>query len=468
MAIIEAEMQPAVAVQAAFDYGQIDEGIRDEVKAAARSIHQLERGIVTGMIAIGKRLIEVKGMLEHGQFTAWVEGEFGLAERTAQNWMNMARTYSDPEKAKKFSVFNPSVMYLLAAPSTPDEARAEVEQAAAAGHKVTVEFAKEAIRKAKPEPVTYAPIHQLEGKVKEWLALLHNAEPDQVLDALKTFPYSGIWTDKLRDALDVQWRKSDLIQAINNVRDQRRQAKLQASAKVVYVEPLKEVRTEAIEGGFDYQEPPSQTDDEGMEVHHMQWMGVLAPAPEPPTPDLSVPAPTGADLIVAQLIDPHTTTAGTGPLTFHGAIQAATAEQLEEAIRLMPDVLRKGRVPVLEVALRKLGGKPVLASLAAQEPEPTLSEADPRVASCQGMMDDYEALRRRINADFGRLTGKHTLIPPFERAGMALMVVLGIEIEAMGFGFSPPPSTDLPASVRGENPKLPDSLSGDKTKRGTP
>lgn len=155
MAILEVEVQAAagMATQAGFDYGLIDEGIRDEVKAAARSIHQLSAGVMTGIIAIGKRLIEVKGMIPHGQFADWVVGEFQMEPRMAQNYMNVAREYGDPQKRNIISLFSPTVAYLLAAPSTPEEARVEVEQAALSGAKVTVDMAKKAAAKfSEPKP----------------------------------------------------------------------------------------------------------------------------------------------------------------------------------------------------------------------------------------------------------------------------------------------------------------------------
>jgi len=148
------EETTTMQVAMAFDYGQIDEGIRDEVKAAARSIHQLSAGVMTGIVAIGKRLIEVKNMIPHGQFVDWIVGEFQIEPRMAQNYMNVAREYGDPQKRNIISLFSPTVAYLLAAPSTPEVARAEVEQAALNGQKVTVELTKKAVSKfTEPKPM---------------------------------------------------------------------------------------------------------------------------------------------------------------------------------------------------------------------------------------------------------------------------------------------------------------------------
>lgn len=157
--VMDLRPQAPAAVQTGFDYSQIDEGIRDEVKQAARSIRQLEQGVITGILAIGKRLIEVKDMIPHGQFTAWVMGEFGMEERTAQRMMSVAKEYSDPQKRQTLSLFSPSVAYMLAAPSTPEEARAEVQQAAAT-QKVSVKFAEQMIAKHKPERPAIEPLRK--------------------------------------------------------------------------------------------------------------------------------------------------------------------------------------------------------------------------------------------------------------------------------------------------------------------
>lgn len=250
--LVERAMPPSEPVsqeltsKSDFDYRRIEEQYRDEVKAAAQSIHQHGRSIVSEIVTIGKRLIEVKDMIPHGEFTDWIAGEFQMDERAAQRMMNVARQYGDIQNRQTLSVFSPSVLYLLAAPSTPEEARAEVEQAAAAGQKITVEFARETIQKRKPAPVDSAPIWQLELEIRSWLneKIGEGGTPDidAVLDSIKSQTNdpvkSGSWLDLLDKAVTangVEFRKSDMTQAINNVRDQRKQARRQANSKVVYL-----------------------------------------------------------------------------------------------------------------------------------------------------------------------------------------------------------------------------------------
>lgn len=230
-------------VQLGFDYSQVDEAYRDEVQAAAQSIHELERGVMGGLIEIGKRLIEVKGMLPHGQFADWCAAEFDLDPRAAQRYMNVAREYGDAQKRHIVSLFSPTVAYMLAAPSTPAEAREEVEQAALNGQKVTVGFAKEAVRKARPEQ--YTSMQTLENMIREW-AHNHAAAKSFALDEVLSFVVEGKSTraDKERRAMATwlaeqgcHWRDGDVERAAKRVWDQRQVGLRQEKAKAVYVEP---------------------------------------------------------------------------------------------------------------------------------------------------------------------------------------------------------------------------------------
>lgn len=62
----------------------------------------------------GQRLIEAKGRLNLGQFLPWIESEFGMHERTARRFMDVARLTA---KSDIVSVLDPTALYALAAPS---------------------------------------------------------------------------------------------------------------------------------------------------------------------------------------------------------------------------------------------------------------------------------------------------------------------------------------------------------------
>ena len=74
----------------------------------------------------GRDLLTVKNMIGYGRFTAWLESWFPLDPRTARKWMAAAEKYQD--KTEVASVLGSEALCLLAAPSTPDPVREEIER----------------------------------------------------------------------------------------------------------------------------------------------------------------------------------------------------------------------------------------------------------------------------------------------------------------------------------------------------
>lgn len=100
--------------------------------AAARIKARINRTVMD-IIDIGRELIDVKERIGHGNFLPWIDREFGMTDRTAQNFMNVASRF----QSETVSDLTPSVLYELAAPSTPDEVCAEIVQRGRAGERVT-------------------------------------------------------------------------------------------------------------------------------------------------------------------------------------------------------------------------------------------------------------------------------------------------------------------------------------------
>jgi len=117
----------------------------------AAAIRRLGKLVVEDVIEIGRRLAEAKEIAGHGNFLPWLEHEFGWSVSTAENYINLFKL-----SAKFPIVGNLNLdlrsLYMLAAPSTPAEARAEIIARAEAGEQVTVAEVKTAIAKRKPEP----------------------------------------------------------------------------------------------------------------------------------------------------------------------------------------------------------------------------------------------------------------------------------------------------------------------------
>lgn len=119
-----------------YDYNQLPSEHREAVRRSARIIKPLLKRTAEDIFIIGGELRAVKEMLPHGRYTEWLGVEFGLSERMAQHFVNVRERLGP--KSEKFSVLPPSTLYLLAAPSTPDEAIATVEERIDAGDRLSV------------------------------------------------------------------------------------------------------------------------------------------------------------------------------------------------------------------------------------------------------------------------------------------------------------------------------------------
>jgi Protein of unknown function (DUF3102) len=103
----------------------------------AKVIRTLGKRAIGDVIEIGRRLTESKKLCGHGNWLPWLEREFGWEDRTALNFMQVHAMVGKSEKFADLSL-PVSGLYLLAAPSTPEEVRDEVAIRAAAGEKITV------------------------------------------------------------------------------------------------------------------------------------------------------------------------------------------------------------------------------------------------------------------------------------------------------------------------------------------
>lgn len=106
-------------IQITFDYAGLDIETQAFIKVKAKDIHIRLKRAAADIVAVGQALIEVKARLDHGQFGDWLQSEFGMTDRHARNFMNVASRFGD--KTETISDLPATVLYLLAAPSTPEE-----------------------------------------------------------------------------------------------------------------------------------------------------------------------------------------------------------------------------------------------------------------------------------------------------------------------------------------------------------
>ncbi|MGJ5049946.1 DUF3102 domain-containing protein [Bradyrhizobium oligotrophicum] len=129
----------------------------DEIALAehAAVIRALGKRVIRDIIEIGRRLIDSKQRLGHGNFLPWIEREFGWSEQTARNFMQVQEVALKSPKFGDLAV-PVSGLYLLAQPSTPDDARDEVITRAEAGERLSVAD----VQRIKPASLTIAERHK--------------------------------------------------------------------------------------------------------------------------------------------------------------------------------------------------------------------------------------------------------------------------------------------------------------------
>lgn len=143
-----------------FEYSTLEPETRILVLRNTSEIKTLMQRTCQDIISIGHKLTETKKSLGHGKFINWLKFEFSWSVSTATKFMQVSEQF-------KFVNFtnlniNASALYLIAAPSTPDEVRSEVLRLASNGENISYTKAKQIIRQSKKknlctnfhEPVT--------------------------------------------------------------------------------------------------------------------------------------------------------------------------------------------------------------------------------------------------------------------------------------------------------------------------
>ena len=144
--------------QKSFDYSLLDEETLSFVQLRTVEIRKLMKRSAQDIFDIGNYLNEVKNKLGHGKFLDWVDLEFNWSSRTANRFMSVAQKF-ESDTLSNLELL-PSALYLMAAPSTPEEAVAEALERAQQGETITAKTVKEI--KAKHKTVK----EQAESKVK--------------------------------------------------------------------------------------------------------------------------------------------------------------------------------------------------------------------------------------------------------------------------------------------------------------
>lgn len=137
-----------------FDYAALDAETRIVVQLRRDELKTLFRETAQNIFTIGEKLADVRGRLQHnksGGFDGWIEAEFGMSRRTAYRFINIFERFANCDNLAQLDIAT-SALYLLAAPSTPDEVVDQLLERAETGEHITHAAAKQAIDDARPAP----------------------------------------------------------------------------------------------------------------------------------------------------------------------------------------------------------------------------------------------------------------------------------------------------------------------------
>ena len=111
------------------------EWVDDQIEAIAKDIEALQ---ATAFFRIAERLAEAHELFRYrrdeGGFAGWVEKRLRYSRATAYRLLDVHEKLGD--KASQIETLSKSALYLLAAPSTPDEVREEAIERVEAGEQI--------------------------------------------------------------------------------------------------------------------------------------------------------------------------------------------------------------------------------------------------------------------------------------------------------------------------------------------
>lgn len=211
------------AVDLYYDYSTVPEEHREALRRSALTIKPRLKRAAEDLFVIGRELMAVKVRLPYGTYTNWLDVEFGLSDRMAQRFMNVSERLGP--KSDKLSVLPPSTLYLLAAPSTPDEAIAKVEEQLINGRRISVDLVQRIIYAAKQKAEPVSPT-EIDGEVSSSIRVNPGTELRQAtIQRLERTLVTVI--ELLEGPADADWVTLFQTDAVKQLRDEVRRLQQQ-------------------------------------------------------------------------------------------------------------------------------------------------------------------------------------------------------------------------------------------------
>ncbi len=175
----------------------------------AKAIRDLRKRVGEDINEIGQRLVECKRLLGHGNWLPWLQQQFGWSVATAERFIAVHKRLG----AKIVNLTNLNIgvssLYLLAAPSTPEDARIEVIERIGDGEPLTNAQVEEIV--AEHKKPTRSPSRPPKSKAKK----IRRAEPVVIEGMIRTA--ADNWSLALTQASAKE--RKDLLGALGQLLD---------------------------------------------------------------------------------------------------------------------------------------------------------------------------------------------------------------------------------------------------------
>jgi hypothetical protein len=160
-----------------FDYNELEKPV---AKFLLGQANRIRRYVQATTIQIGKDLLVAKHYLNHGQFLRWVEHEIGMPARTAQAHMRVAQWASN--KSAVVAHLAPTLLFILSAPSTPENFTREVIARIEAGEPIAPSTVRDQLRVARERMLDeHRPLANSNDEQHREIAIEHAAVLDAIL-----------------------------------------------------------------------------------------------------------------------------------------------------------------------------------------------------------------------------------------------------------------------------------------------
>lgn len=140
---------PATPGVVLFSYDSLPADSAKMIQEVSDRIKSRHSRLMQDIADTGNDLIQVKSNLNHGEFEAWLNLEFGMTARSAQKYMKAAQWMAD--KNELSSLLAPNVVYLLSAKSTPKKVERKVIEELKSGVRVAPRKVRHLIQEARIE-----------------------------------------------------------------------------------------------------------------------------------------------------------------------------------------------------------------------------------------------------------------------------------------------------------------------------